>query len=129
MHDLHRAHATSIPFENLDSHRGIPVSLAQEDLERKLVHKRRGGYCFEHNLLLAAALEHLGLGSSRCSRGSVPVRRRERCARAVISSSASVTDGCVWHADVGFGLGTLLDPIPFGPDAARGMNSQGGVSA
>jgi N-hydroxyarylamine O-acetyltransferase len=21
-----------------------------------------------------------------------------------------------WHADVGFGLGTLLDPIPFGPD-------------
>jgi arylamine N-acetyltransferase len=25
-------------------------------------------------------------------------------------------DGRVWHADVGFGLGTLLDPIPFGPD-------------
>jgi arylamine N-acetyltransferase len=23
---VHRAHATSIPFENLDSHRGIPVS-------------------------------------------------------------------------------------------------------
>ena len=25
-------------------------------------------------------------------------------------------DGKAWHADVGFGLGTLLDPIPFGPD-------------
>ena len=38
---IHRAHATSIPFENLDSHRGIPVSLEQEDLERKMVAARR----------------------------------------------------------------------------------------
>jgi N-acetyltransferase len=44
LQDIHRAHATSIPFENLDRHRRIPVSLAQEDLERKLVHERRGGY-------------------------------------------------------------------------------------
>src|SRR5207244_12135930 len=58
---VHRAHATTIPFENLDSHRGIPVSLEQADLERKLVASRRGGYCFEHNLLLASAVEHLGL--------------------------------------------------------------------
>jgi arylamine N-acetyltransferase len=61
LHAIHRAHATSIPFENLDPHRGIPVSLAEEDLERKLVHERRGGYCFEHNLLLASAIEHIGL--------------------------------------------------------------------
>jgi arylamine N-acetyltransferase len=61
LHDVHRAHATSITFENLDPHRGIPVSLAEEDLERKLVRERRGGYCFEQNLLLASALQHLGL--------------------------------------------------------------------
>ena len=24
-------------------------------------------------------------------------------------------DGRMWHADAGFGMGTLLDPIPFGP--------------
>ena len=47
---VHRAHATRIPFENLDSHRGYPISLEQADLERKLVADRRGGYCFEHNL-------------------------------------------------------------------------------
>jgi len=57
---VHRAHSTAIPFENLDPHRGVPVSLAIEDIERKLVHQRRGGYCFEQNLLLAAALEALG---------------------------------------------------------------------
>jgi N-hydroxyarylamine O-acetyltransferase len=54
---VHRAHLTSIPFENLDPHQGLPVSLEVEDLERKLVSERRGGYCFEQNLLLKAALE------------------------------------------------------------------------
>ena len=48
--EVHRAHVTSIPFENLDPYCGIPVSLALEDLERKLVSERRGGYCFEQNL-------------------------------------------------------------------------------
>ena len=57
---VHLAHVTSIPFENLDPYCGIPVSLAVDDLERKLVSKHRGGYCFEQNLLLKAGLEALG---------------------------------------------------------------------
>lgn len=119
LHDIHRAHATSIPFENLDPHRGIPVSLAQEDLERKLVHEQRGGYCFEQNLLLTSALEHLGLTVepmlARVRRGAPPgtVRPRSHLVLRVTDN-----DGRVWHADVGLGLGTLLDPIPFGPDGA-----------
>ena len=43
---VHRAHVTTIPFENPDPHSGIPVSLEQADLERKLVVAWRGGYCF-----------------------------------------------------------------------------------
>jgi N-hydroxyarylamine O-acetyltransferase len=126
---LHRAHATSIPFENLDPHRGIPVSLAQEDLERKLVHERRGGYCFEHNLLLASALEHLGLTVepmlARLRRGAPPgtVRPRSHLVLQVTDD-----DDRVWHADVGLGLGTLLDPIPFGPDGAADGHEQSGWS-
>jgi N-hydroxyarylamine O-acetyltransferase len=57
---VHRAHLTSVPFENLDPHQGLAVSLEVEDLERKLVRERRGGYWFEQNLLLLllkAALE------------------------------------------------------------------------
>lgn len=114
---IHRAHATSIPFENLDSHRGIPISLDQRDLERKLVTDRRGGYCFEHNLLLASALEHLGLRVepmlARVRVGGAPADAR-MAGHAVLRVTDD--DGKVWHADVGFGLGTLLDPIPFGPD-------------
>jgi N-hydroxyarylamine O-acetyltransferase len=58
--EVHRAHVASIPFENLDPQRGVPVSLAPDDIERKLVAERRGGYCFEQNLLLKSALEALG---------------------------------------------------------------------
>jgi N-hydroxyarylamine O-acetyltransferase len=112
---IHRAHATSIPFENLDSHRGIPVSLAQEDLERKLVTNRRGGYCFEHNLLLASVLEHLGLKVepmlARVRLGA-PAGQKRPAGHLVLRVTDSA--GMAWQADVGFGLGTLLDPIPFG---------------
>ena len=114
--DVHRAHAIAIPFENLDSQRGIPISLAQEDLEDKLVTKRRGGYCFEHNLLLASALAHLGLEVepmlARVRVGGAPADSRPagHLILRVVDES-----GEAWHADVGFGLGTLLDPIPFGP--------------
>jgi N-hydroxyarylamine O-acetyltransferase len=128
LHDVHRAHATSISFENLDSHRGIPVSIAQEDLERKLVHERRGGYCFEHNLLLASALERLGLEVepmlARVRAGAPPGTVRPRTHLVL-----RVTDrtGGAWHADAGFGMGTLLDPIPFGPDSGA-VHEQSGWS-
>jgi N-hydroxyarylamine O-acetyltransferase len=113
--ELHRAHVTSIPFENLDPRRGIPVSLAPEDLERKLVRDRRGGYCFEQNLLLKAGLEALGARAepmlARVRVGSSPGSPRPRT-HLVLRVQA---DGGDWHADAGFGHGTLLEPIPFGP--------------
>ncbi|MBV8221098.1 MAG: arylamine N-acetyltransferase [Solirubrobacterales bacterium] len=112
---LHRAHVTTIPFENLDPRRGIPVSLEPEDLERKLVTDRRGGYCFEQNLLLKAAFEALGadveMYLARVRMGGDPSIPRPRTHLVL-----GVTDGGVrWHADVGFGNGTLLEPIPLGP--------------
>jgi N-hydroxyarylamine O-acetyltransferase len=123
---VHRAHATTIPFENLDSHRGIAISLEQADLERKLVASRRGGYCFEHNLLLASALEHMGLKVepmlARVRVGDAP---RETRPASHLVLRATDGDGRQWHADVGFGLGTLLDPIPFGP---AGVHEQSGWS-
>ena len=112
---VHRAHVTSIPFENLDPRRGVPVSLELADLERKLVYQRRGGYCFEQNLLLKAALEALGhevdllLARVRVGRPAGSPRPRTHLVLRVRSEDA------VWHADVGFGRGTLLEPIPFGP--------------
>src|SRR5690242_15210010 len=58
--DLHLAHATQVPFENLDVMLKRPIRLDLESLQAKIVHQRRGGYCFEQNLLFAAVLRQLG---------------------------------------------------------------------
>ena len=115
--EVHRAHVTSIPFENLDPYSGRAVSLDIDDLQQKLVVERRGGYCFEHNLLLREALQALGaevdmfLARVRLGAPSGVTRPRSHLVLRIRSGGGD------WHADVGFGNGTLLDPIPFGPGA------------
>ncbi len=54
------AHVRTIPFENLDILLGKGISVELSDIERKLVHERRGGYCFEQNSLLEHVLLALG---------------------------------------------------------------------
>jgi len=58
---LHALHPAAIPFENLDPWLGMPVLLDITSLQRKLVDSKRGGYCYEHNLLFKSALEAIGL--------------------------------------------------------------------
>lgn len=53
-------HMEAIPFENLDVLLGRPPSLDLPSLEVKLVTQKRGGYCYEHTTLFAAALTELG---------------------------------------------------------------------
>jgi N-hydroxyarylamine O-acetyltransferase len=111
--EIHRAHVTSIPFENLDSQRGLPVSLADEDLQRKLVAERRGGYCFEQNLLLKGALEALGAEVepmlARVRWGAPPGTVRP-AGHLVLRVRH---EGATWLADVGFGAGAPFEPLPF----------------
>ena len=57
---LHLAHATPIPFENLDIFLKRPIRLDLGSLLVKLVQGGRGGYCFEQNLLMLAVLQELG---------------------------------------------------------------------
>jgi N-hydroxyarylamine O-acetyltransferase len=117
--ELHRAHVLAIPFENLDPQAGIPVDLDPESLQRKLVDEQRGGYCFEHNLLFGMALSELGaqvepiLARVRYGAPVGTIRPRTHLLLRV------TLDGVVWHADVGFGSGTLIEPIPFGPSGAH----------
>jgi len=55
------AHTQAIPFENLDPLTGVPVDdLSPEALTDKLVHRRRGGYCYEQNGLMGYVLAEFG---------------------------------------------------------------------
>jgi N-hydroxyarylamine O-acetyltransferase len=112
---LHLAHATHIPFENLDILLGKSIALDLESLERKLIDGRRGGYCFEHNLLFSAVLEQLGF---RVTRLIARVRHRTTAIlpRTHMTLLVEFPDGR-WIADVGFGADGLLLPVPFGEEA------------
>lgn len=114
---VHRAHATHIPFENLDVRLGRPVRLDPEGLQAKLVRSRRGGYCFEQNALLAAALEQLGFAVTRLAArvrfGAREVRPRTHMALLVEAG------GSTWLADVGFGGQGPILPVPFRAGTTR----------
>lgn len=106
---LHRAHLLAIPYENLDIHLGIPVTLDREALFTKLVDERRGGWCFEMNGLLGRVLETLGF-EVRYVSGAVG--RAEHGWRSLGNHLVLiVTLDRPWIVDVGFGDG-FLTPIP-----------------
>lgn len=110
------AHTRAIPFENLDPLMGIPVvDLEPEALFGKLVERRRGGYCFEQNGLMAAVLTQLGFGVDVLGgrvvwmnpSGDLPAQTHQTLAVTVPG-----VDGR-FLVDVGFGGQTLSSPIRF----------------
>ena len=60
--ELQNRHLKSIPYENLDIMRDIPLSLELDDIYDKVVARNRGGYCFELNAIFAWLLRELGFG-------------------------------------------------------------------
>jgi N-hydroxyarylamine O-acetyltransferase len=118
--ELHRAHLAAIPFENLDIRLGRGIAVDIDSIQTKLVAARRGGYCYEHGLLFAAALERLGYPLQRLLArvGGYTEAPRGRTHMALLVDAG----GRRWLADVGFGSG-LLEPLPF---ETGGEHRQGG---
>ena len=119
---LHLAHARTIPFENVDVLLGLPIRLDLASLQEKLVGRRRGGYCFEHNTLLQAMLEGLGFEVTACEArvrlGVTGILPRTHMLLLV------QVEGAPWLCDVGFGLEGLLHPVPLDGEAhAQFQNS------
>lgn len=115
LRDLHLLHAQAIAFENLNPLLGWPVRLDSAALVNKLVREGRGGYCFEHNLLFAHALDALGFRfdglAGRVMHGAPPdvIRPRTHVLLRV------ELEGDVWIADVGFGGLTMTAPLALRP--------------
>jgi N-hydroxyarylamine O-acetyltransferase len=94
------AHVRTIPFENLAVLLGEPISIAIDDVTEKLVHRRSGGYCFEHNTLLLHVLDELGFSVTALSarsryqwpeRYSLP--RTHMCLRVDLGGRTFLVDG------------------------------------
>lgn len=116
---LHALHPAVIPFENLNPLMGLPVTLDQPSLEKKLLNEKRGGYCFEHNTLLSRVLVDLDFTV------------RPLLARVVWTDATGIDrppshmlllveiSGQNYIADVGFGGLTLSAPLRLRADVEQ----------
>jgi N-hydroxyarylamine O-acetyltransferase len=120
--EVHLAHATSIPFENLDIHLGLPIRLEPDRVFDKLVARRRGGYCFEQNGLLLAMLRALGFDArplaARVTYGGGPSRPRTHMVLLVDVGGHKLL------ADVGFGTHNMLAPLPLEPGTSHELHGE-----
>ena len=101
--ELQYKHFLSVPYENLDILKNIPLSLNIDDLYNKIVVRKRGGYCFELNALFNWFLREIGFKTTTyfarflLDETTIPMRRH-RIMRVEIGNSFYLTDvgvGCV----------------------------------
>ena len=112
-------HPIAIPFENLDPFFRRPVALDIESLQRKLIQSGRGGYCFEHNLVLGTALTAVGFDvtglAARVMWNSAPGAAMPRSHMLLLVR----VDGERLLVDAGFGGLTLTGPLRLAPGAEQ----------
>ena len=106
---LHIAQVMKVPFENLDILNQKPISLEIDDLFKKIVTNKRGGYCFEMNGLFSFVLKKLGFQVKNLL---------ARVWKDGFESSGKThqvmlveIDGQNWLCDVGFGGNGPVSPI------------------
>ncbi|WP_082356059.1 arylamine N-acetyltransferase [Novosphingobium sp. AAP83] len=102
-----RGHVQAIPFENIDVQLGAKPGTDSDEAFAKLVERRRGGWCYEHNGVLGAALAAIGFDVVRISAG---VTRQVRGNAAMGSHLCLLVEG-KWLVDAGFGS-WIGAPVP-----------------
>ena len=106
---VHRAHQYAIPFENIDVLLRRPAVLDLDANYRKIVCRRRGGWCYELNGVMGWALKQIGFEVIRMSAGVM----RARAGDAQLGNHLCLLV-CLdqpYLVDVGFG-GSLAEPLP-----------------
>lgn len=111
---LHRAHLLTVPFENLDIHRGMPIRLDEQSLWDKIMIRRRGGFCYELNGMFAWLLKQIGF-EVRYLNGRVYNKSSGNRGREFDHLTLLVripVEEQYWLADVGFG-DSFFEPLRF----------------
>ncbi|MFO1503747.1 MAG: arylamine N-acetyltransferase [Steroidobacteraceae bacterium] len=112
-------HTLSIPFENLDALTGRRVSLDPDDVQRKLLLQRRGGWCFEQNLLLGEALRALGFEAVDLAGRVVWGRAADALAARTHRLLKVRIEGRDYIVDAGFGGQTLTGVLDLHSEEAQ----------
>lgn len=117
------AHMARIPFENLDVLLGRGIRLDLQGLQDKLVHDRRGGYCFEHATLLAAVLDALGFAPVRHTARVVLFAPPAQSPRTHMFLKVPLREG-VFIVDPGFGALAPRVPIELADGASASIGAE-----
>ena len=119
---LHRGHALSISYENMDVQLGRPVTTDPAAAFEKIVRRGRGGWCYEMNGVLGAVLDDIGFKVTRLAGGVMRSMRGDDAVGNHLVLKVDLPEG-PWIADVGFGDGSR-DPFPLreGPIACDGYD-------
>jgi N-hydroxyarylamine O-acetyltransferase len=124
LQQIHALHAAAIPFENIDPWLGVPVSLDQPALERKLVKGGRGGWCFEHNMLLLRILRDLDYAATPLAAHVLAGRQENEGLPEPGHMLVLIDiDGLPYLADVGFGGLSPTSPIKLRPEVEQETSS------
>jgi N-hydroxyarylamine O-acetyltransferase len=121
---IHRAHTQSIAFENFNSFFRHPVALDLESLQQKLIYEKRGGYCFEQNLLFRSVLLVLGFSVKNLAARVVWNLPETAITPRTHMLLHVEIDGQPYIADVGFGGLTLTDPLALIPDLEQATSHE-----
>jgi N-hydroxyarylamine O-acetyltransferase len=113
---IHRGHVENIPYENLDVQFARKLSRDPAAIFDKLVMRRRGGWCYEMNGLLAWALEEIGFKVMRMAGGVMRVVRGDDALGNHLVLRIDLDRP--YFADVGFGDG-LIEPVPLAAGPIR----------
>lgn len=122
LREIQSYHLQAVPFEALDiCPLGRPFSIEPADVYRKVVHERRGGYCFELNGLAALLLESLGYGVERMSARFTNEQDDPPDPFDHMTLHVSVPgDGSRWFFDVAAGRQNPDVPVPLGATSDDG---------
>lgn len=116
--EIAHRHAARHCFASIGPRLGDPLPLDPAALYERIVLRRRGGYCFEHNGLLYEVLRHLGY-SVQIQLARV-LNNRDVQPGLTHRTTLVEIDGRRWLMDVGFGaLGPNLPVALDGTHCAR----------
>ncbi|MGN0838097.1 MAG: arylamine N-acetyltransferase [Pyramidobacter sp.] len=121
--ELQRLHLLSVPYENLDLLNGVPLSLTPDDLFRKIIMNRRGGFCFELQGMFCFLLKSMGFSVTQYAGrfmdepGTVQMRRH----RILVID----LNGRRYYCDVGVRSESSRRPL----ELVEGLVQSDGISA
>lgn len=108
--EMHRCHALSVPYENVDVQLSQVLDFDLERIFHKIVTLKRGGWCFELHLLFSWALREIGFDVSTVAAG---IHRAEDGDKMLGNHSILLVNlDETYLVDLGLGDGPR-EPIPF----------------